>query len=359
MADTIINDYDGTFKTEGSISLNDARIFMNNRVGVNIAESNNSLKNLFVVAASNSITLPNSNGAEPYKMSELYGMSYVNNTAPTISLSGNLSDGSIVTVQGGLQHTNGFASFDIQLFSNGSWQSMNNTTLLLFDSAASAQSYATANGDAINTGSTIIGPGTPNGSNPSFWIKDGNDLELHFNQTWSPAGGVFAGAHIQTISNYFTRSNTNFISPTFRWPGVLANFDSRIVEESPENSNCQWLYMVSNVGCGERIYYYEPGASASDQQQGDMTSNIHGRVYKKNSATQQWEMIDWWGWSSTPSSNPLNLSAYNKQYNGYSSGKYIDKIYKTSNSTASFKIIYNIVDSANASDSITLYINVE
>jgi len=88
MADTIINDNDGIFKTEGSISLDDARIFMNNRIGVNIEQSNNSLKNLFDVAAANSITLPNSNGAQPYSISELYGMSYQNNTAPVISLLG-------------------------------------------------------------------------------------------------------------------------------------------------------------------------------------------------------------------------------------------------------------------------------
>lgn len=88
MADTIINDNDGIFKTEGSISLDDARIFMNNRIGVNIEQSNNSLKNLFDVAAANSITLPNSNGAQPYSMSELYGMSYQNNTAPVITLLG-------------------------------------------------------------------------------------------------------------------------------------------------------------------------------------------------------------------------------------------------------------------------------
>lgn len=401
------------------ISLNEVRQFINQSYYFDnvpqIGQNGVSIGDLFTTASNANMNLYASNFdfVEPHDMLEFIGLNYLNNDGPTISLNGPSS----VTIQGGFHHLidspeystsdaysrldpvkysgilyialqnqaagankfpnqfpaywlqisqpfyYSFASFDIQLLQAGSWQTMNNTTLVLCDSAASAQVFATLFGYSINAGSTIIGPGAPNGSNPSFWSKSGNDLKLHFNQTWAiQSGGIFAGAHVQTISNYFTRSNTNFISNTFRWPGALANFDSRIVENPVYQSSCQWLYMVNDVGCGQRIQYYEPGATASDREEGNMTSNIHGRVHQWNYYTSQWDLIDWWGWSSNPSS--VSLAIYNKQYTGYTPGRYINQITKynqllpNNSFSAHFRIIYDVVDYWDEIASTTLYIEV-
>lgn len=390
--------------TAPGISLNEVREFINQSYyfdsNPTVGPNGFSIGDLFTVASNANMNLYDAgfDFIEPHKMFEFIGLNYLNNDAPTISLNGSSS----VSLQGGWDHLldvleynpalaysanetvryfgtiylalqaqaanankfpntsptywqalarpfyYGFAFFDIQLLSGGSWQSMNNTLFALCDSASTAQVLAQLLGVSINAGSTIIGPGIPNGSNPSFWSKNGNDLRLHFNQTWSPAGGVFAGAHVEVIPNYFTRSNTNFISNTFRWPGSLANFDSRIVEDPVNQTNCQWLYMVNDVGCGERIYYYEPGSTASDREEGNITNKIHGKVYQYNYQTSNWDEIDSWGWDI--------YNNYVDSFTGYSPGRFIPGI--TGFEKGAFAIQYTIQDYWGEQLSVILNINV-
>jgi hypothetical protein len=66
-----------TFSSSGSISIEDARVFMNGKNGVNIGASNISLIGLFDTAENNSIDLSvGNNYLRPHRLSELYGMNY-------------------------------------------------------------------------------------------------------------------------------------------------------------------------------------------------------------------------------------------------------------------------------------------
>ena len=87
MADTEQNETQGTFKDQGPISMSEIRTFMNFRDGVNISESDISLDNLFSVASTNDISIPEGNYSQPHSFSELYSMSYLNNTPPEIDSS--------------------------------------------------------------------------------------------------------------------------------------------------------------------------------------------------------------------------------------------------------------------------------
>lgn len=97
MADTIIGAHDGTFKTEGSISMRETQEFLALREGLSAASFESSglagsisLQKLYDASNAGEIVLAG-NAAYPssnYSLGGLRGSSYQNNTAPVISLLG-------------------------------------------------------------------------------------------------------------------------------------------------------------------------------------------------------------------------------------------------------------------------------
>tara|TARA_B100000035_G_scaffold78761_1_gene65791 strand:+ start:431 stop:1327 length:897 start_codon:yes stop_codon:yes gene_type:complete len=97
MADTIIGAHDGTFKTDGSISMRETQEFLARREGLSTAsfhaqglEGSVSLQKLYDASNPGGIVLAG-NSAYPsnnYSLGGLRGASYQNNTPPVISLLG-------------------------------------------------------------------------------------------------------------------------------------------------------------------------------------------------------------------------------------------------------------------------------
>ena len=97
MADTIIGAHDGTFKTEGSISMRETQEFLALREGLSAASFESpglagsiSLQKLYDASNAGEIVLAG-NAAYPssnYSLGGLRGSSYQNNTAPVINLLG-------------------------------------------------------------------------------------------------------------------------------------------------------------------------------------------------------------------------------------------------------------------------------
>ena len=96
MADTIQDDFAGTFKTDGSVGMKEARDFLVGREGLDNTsfEGSNagsiSLKQLYDASKAGGITLAG-NAAFPtdkYSLGGLRGASYQNNTAPVLELLG-------------------------------------------------------------------------------------------------------------------------------------------------------------------------------------------------------------------------------------------------------------------------------
>lgn len=118
MADTIINAFDGTFKTDGSVGMKEARDFLVGRDGLDNTsfegsnEGSISLKQLYDASSIGGIFLAGNTAfpTDKYSLGGLRGASYQNNTAPAIELLGpseffvNDTE-SVVAGQGGITNT--------------------------------------------------------------------------------------------------------------------------------------------------------------------------------------------------------------------------------------------------------------
>ena len=130
------------------------------------------------------------------------------------------------------------------------------------------------------------------------WAKSGNNLIVHTRELWHYYSGNFfwpicnddidvshdGSGCSSTISNYFSNiNNTGYWcnvdcatdtsrAPYGGWQFRMQELDYVTGNNVPAEQN--FLYDIYDIGSGAPYIYKDPGATASDREQGDITSQI-------------------------------------------------------------------------------------
>ena len=273
----------------------------------------------------------------PHQFSEFRGLNYLNNIGPTLSLNGSASitiprswDNAIgytMDVDGNGQSLRVAFLKPVWNIPNGynciSWGNLNcfpqwgndylnktmGVSIWVEDGRMLLQNYIPPTFSDY-TSDFLWGPYGPQlyGGSPTYatggWFKSGNNLVVHTREIWVWGGGTPSfqfpvcvddpnsnypldpngSGCSSTIYNYFSNVNN-----TGYWCNVDCNTDApqqpyggwqfRMQEVDINGNNIPstsvpWLYDLFDVGSGAPYIYKDPGAIASDPEEGNLTQNI-------------------------------------------------------------------------------------
>lgn len=315
------------------ISLDEVRRFINKSYTYEnspFGQSNRSIRSLMTAAdaANMDTAFIGYNFVSPHRIEEFLGLNYLNNEAPTLSLNGN----STIDVTRSYDNATGYtfvvggqtirgalmipiwtipSGYQCIAFGNGIcsstylntnvWNDIVAPSLWLEDGRMIYQSQigpksSMAQSIFGSTGAQLHGgaPTYPTGG----WAKSGNNLIVHTRELWGWQGGVwywpicnddidisFNGSGCSsTIVNYFSNiNNTGYWcnvdcathtsqGPYGGWQFRMQEIDYNTGNNVPAEQN--FLYDIKDVGSGAPYIYKDPGATANDREQGNITSQI-------------------------------------------------------------------------------------